>query len=441
MKKYRFFYFLLSLSFTVAYAQRTLEVKEKTEALSVFTDKDPSLDNSVGQAGVIISCSNSLYLSFLSNVDKSVDVYKTDEKGGIKYFYLRFIVGKYRGASYDNRILEIISSGFIPLRIALELKPSESRHFEVSDPNATVGVGCFYQFYNEGMDLFKKSFYAEAQEKFRLSLKCSDVPREVNVNARIDIIDSIQVIRKRADYLFDMLNYRDALEQYQRILAYNNDDRYAINRLNESRIKFFDICNNYFYNAESYFFNGKYLEAKRLYEIVLEQACQKTVEANLRLIEIRKIESDRNQRIQAVLYEFSKNTPLGVSIGKYSENKIGGYFSMRLNVDVFEAMRKNHDKAQKPELNISFGWTVKVYKPVWIFFGPGYTGIGTWDTHKSQKDPPFNMHNALSPEIGLLGKVGPVALRYTLQYRFSLENDFQDTFGKFKSVFGIGVCF
>ncbi len=441
MKALNLIFLLLIVTFTTTYAQRTLEVKEKTEALSVFTDKNTSIDNTAWQAGVTISCSTTLFLSFASNIDKSVDVYKIEEKGGLSFYYLRFIVGKYKGASYENRILEIFARDFRPLRLALELKPSEFRHFEVYDPNATVGVGCFYQHYNEGVELFKKSFYAEALEKFQLSMNCTDKPEDVNVKAKIAIIDSIQTIKKRADYLFDMLNYRDALENYQRILSYNSEDRYASTRLNESRIKFVEVCNNYYYNAENYFFNGKYLEAKKLYQIVLEQACNKSVEANLRLIEIRNAEADRNQRVQAILYEFAPNTPLGISAGKYSENKICGYFSMRLNKDLFEAIRKDYELAKKPEINISFGWTIKVYKPVWIFFGPGYTGKATWDYRKSKDDPKIDIHNAISPEIGLLGKIGPVALRYTLQYRFALEKEQQDYIKKFKHVIGIGVCF
>jgi len=149
-------------------------------------------------------------------------------------------------------------------------------------------------------------------------------------------------------------------------------------------------------------------------------------------------------------------------VGKY---KKGGaaYFSLRLNSSLFETMRNNYENAVRPELNISTGATIKVYNPIWIFFGPGYTGVGEWfytnsteDSGSSNPDlsnkntPVFTVYSAISPEIGLLGKIGPVVLRYTFQYRFALEigntenNDklsIQDYIGTIRHVIGVGFCF
>ncbi len=448
MKKLSIIFLIISISFTVSYAQRVLEAKEKTEGMSVFTDKDTSLDSSAGQAGVTISCPTTLSLTFSSNLDKKVDVYKTEEKGGLRYYYLRFIVGRYRGASYDNRILEIITSGFLPLKLPLNLSPSQSRHFEVFDPNATVGVGCFYQNYNEGVDLFKKAMYSEAQEKYKLALVCTDAPPEINVKEKIANIDSILLLRRKADQAYDLMNYKEAIDAYQRIIAFNSDDLFANRRALE--IKVSESCKNYFKNAEDLFFAKKYDEAKKLYEILLEQDCPQSNEAKPRLITIKNIEERRKERAQAILYEYAiypnnehvKNLPIGISSGHYYLNKVGSYFSLGLNMEVFHAMLKNHDKSVRPEVNVSFGLNFKIVKPVWLFGGIGYTGVGSWEYegHKPD-DPGFLLHSALSPEAGLLGKIGPLVLRYTFQYRFALEKDFQDYIGQNRHVFGVGICF
>ena len=442
MKRITILTLFLFFTFTYSFAQRNLEAKEKTEALSVFTDKNMSLDASAGQAGAVISCPITLNLTFSSNVDRTVDVYNTEERGGLRYYYLRFIVGRFQGASYDNRTLEVMASGFLPLRIPIRLSPSESKSFEVFDPNATVGVGCFYQFFNEAAELFKQAFYIEAQEKYKLSLECTDAPSNVNVRERISDIDTILSLRVKADEAFDQQNFGTALEIYQRIFSLNNEDQYANKRLSESRVKYLEFCNNYFNNAEGYFSSGRYDEARKLYEMIIAQACPKITEASLRLVDIRNIEASRLQRAQVINYEYAQNAPIGLSVGRYREDKIRAYFSLRFNTDIFEALRKEQAK-NLPEANASFGGTIMAVKPVWVFAGLGYTGVGTWKEEdlETDEDARYIFHHAISPEIGVLGKIGPVVLRYTFQYRFALEKEFQDDIGKVKHVFGIGICF
>ena len=152
-------------------------------------------------------------------------------------------------------------------------------------------------------------------------------------------------------------------------------------------------------------------------------------------------------------YEISHNTPIGLSTGNYKDHKSSGYFTIRLNSDLFELARTAGDEKLKPELNISFGWTIKIINPVWIFFGPGYTGVGQYVAKKDnvaqengEKKLDLKIGNAVSPEVGLLGKIIitdqiGIALRYTYQYRFALDKDMQDYIGKSRHVFGIGICF
>jgi len=162
------------------------------------------------------------------------------------------------------------------------------------------------------------------------------------------------------------------------------------------------------------------------------------------------MEIDPVNRYATVLtYEYEKNAPVGFSIGKYKDHKSNGYFTLRLNSNVFEALRTNNGK---PEVNVSFGWTINVVYPVWIFLGPGYTGVGQYtannsDTQKADINHNLKIKSAVSPEIGLLVKlinkkigVG-LALRYTFQYHYALDKEYIDDIGKTKHVFGIGLCF
>jgi len=191
-KKLTLIYLLLFLSFTVSFAQKNLEIKDNTSSMSVFIDKDTVVNNAGGkQAGITIQCSTELKLTFTSNVDKIVDVYNTEVKGGIRYYYLRFILGIYRGQDYRNRKLEVSAQGFYPLKFDVNLQPSESKSYEIFDPVARLSSGCFNQFYNEGVDLFRKALYQEARVKYRLSMGCNDVPPEVNINEKITINDTI----------------------------------------------------------------------------------------------------------------------------------------------------------------------------------------------------------------------------------------------------------
>jgi len=453
-KKLTLIYLLPFFSLTVSFAQKNLEIKENTSSMSVFIDKDTIVYNAGGkQAGLTIQCSTELILNFTSNVDKMVDVYNVDVKGGIRYYYLRFILGVYRGQDYRSRKLEVLAQGYYPLKFDVNLQSGESKSYEIFDPIARLSSGCFNQFYNEGVDLFRKALYQEAQVKYRLSMECNDVPPDVNMNEKIAIIDSILSFRKKGDSCFIASKYKEASEYYQKIISYNGDDLYA-----SSRVKYTDFCNNNFYKAENYFSKGIYKEAKPLYESVIDQSCPNSIAAHARLKEIK----DKTQNAQAVLYEYAHDTPIGISAGKYRKGS-AAYISLRLNSNLFETIRNNYEKADRPELDISAGATIKVYNPIWIFFGPGYTGVGEWfytnsstnsdssnsDSSKNN-DPVFTVYSAISPEIGLLGKIGPVVLRYTFQYRFALEmgntvnNDklsIQDYIGKIRHVIGVGFCF
>jgi len=423
------------------FSQRVLDYRDQTQALSVFSDKDTEVINAGGaQAGITVFCTNTLSLSFESNVDRTVDVYNKEERGGLVYYYIRFTVGRFKGANYDGRVLEVLAPGFLPLKIKIDLQPSESKSYEIYDPNATVGVGCFYENFNTATELFRNSSYNEAKERFKLAQECTDYQESSNVTYILEAIDSILILRTRGDSFFDQQQYDEAYNAYQKVIGYNSSDAYAVARRTEVQAKINELCTNYFSEAESYFYQSKYKEAEPLYEKVLELSCSNNREANLRLLELRRYLSDRRQKAQVVLYEIAANTPIGLSYGRYTQDKFSTYISLRFNPALFQAIRKKDDPNQKAEVDLSFGWNRMVIKEIGFFAGLGYTGVGKWDNYEND-DPQFTLYHAVSPEAGILFKIGPIALRYTFQYRFALDSDFQDHIEKIRHVGGIGICF
>ena len=157
---------------------------------------------------------------------------------------------------------------------------------------------------------------------------------------------------------------------------------------------------------------------------------------------------------------------------------------MDFNKYVFDAIRKDCRYGQEdfPELNLAFGWTVKIANPVWIHFGPGFTGKMYYGTYLDKKYPKIgygqedwqyldtkemgdesilgqagqlkeapekyqdawtkaNLAFAISPVFGITAKYSYFALRLTYQYRWSVEKDLQDFIGNSRFSVGIGIAF
>ena len=70
-------------------------------------------------------------------------------------------------------------------------------------------------------------------------------------------------------------------------------------------------------------------------------------------------------------------------------------------------------------------------------------GVESYDITDDSDDnnPTFKIYSAISPEVGLLGKIGPIVLRYTFQYRFAISKEYEDKIKSTRHVFGIGFCF
>ena len=447
---------LLALILTVAgttFAQRTLEVKDVTTSLNVFSGKDT-------EAGIVISCPSNMQLSFESTHDKTVDVYNTEVKGEETFYYLKFNTGR----RYRGRKLTIRTDDFSPVTLDATLEPKELKQYQLLDPDADFVYGCYYEYRKRGIEFFQNSMYTEAREQFNIAKECSDGPADNNLEELIANIDSIETWRKQADDAFDLLDYSKADDLYGKIMSLNPQDSNASSKRYEARRMYDNDCTQYYNNAEIYKENGEYEKALELYQRVIDQNCSNSLLASEEVKRIKLLQQNRNQKSTVIAYEYSGSAPIGITTGSYKTRKTGNYFSLSFNKEIFEVMRNNFDKVSEAELNISAGFTICPVKqaPVWIFFGPGFTGIGMYENEngsayikntyvenatdekvegKVYEKPTLKVHCAISPEIGLLGKIGPVVLRYTFQYRFAVSKDDSDLIKKSRHVIGAGICF
>ena len=450
------FFTLLALLLTVAgtaFAQRTLEVKDVTTSLNVFSGKDT-------EAGIVISCPSNMQISFESTHDKTVDVYNKEEKGEETFYYLKFNTGR----RYRGRKLTIRTDDFAPITLDATLEPKELKQYQLLDPDADFVYGCYYEYRKRGIEFFQNSMYTEAREQYNIAKECSDCPADNNLEQLIANIDSIETWQKLAADAFDLLDYSKADDLYGKIMQLNPQDSNASNKRYEARRLSGNDCTQYYNNAEVYKENGEYDKALELYQRVIDQNCSNSLLASEQVKRIKLLQQNRNQKSAVIAYEYSGSAPIGITVGSYKTRKTGSYFSLSFNTDIFEVMRSNFDKVSDAELNISAGFTICPVKqaPVWIFFGPGFTGIGTYENEdgsayvknsyvenatdekvegKVYEKPTLKVHSAISPEIGLLGKIGPVVLRYTFQYRFAVSKDDADLIKKSRHVIGAGICF
>lgn len=454
------------------FAQDVLEVNDISQPNAVYTSPND-------EAAVIIRCHESIPLGFSSSMDKSADPFRCELQGSDSVYYIAFPTGK----RYRGRVLTIYSRGYKSVEIPLELQPKQLLVFQVTDPNALVDAGCYREHRNKGMDEFKKCNYEEARNQFLLARECSDCDKEENDN-NIALADSVILFRREGEEAFRLLDYVAAGAYFARVLSLNANDAYANDRVTDCKRNFSKDCSTLFNKAEFYYNEREYGKAKELYEKVVEKECANMITAVQRLNVINSNLRAKSEHSRVLSYEFRKDVPIGLSIGKYNMHKVGGFFQIDLNTYVFDAIRSEcmYGDEDFPELNLSFGWTVKIANPVWIHFGPGFTGKMYYGKYKNKKYPKVgygqkewdyldltkmgdesvlravengnklpeeyedawkhaNYAYAISPVIGITAKYNYFALRLTYQYRWSTKKELKDFMGASRLSVGVGVAF
>ena len=471
MKK-KLLFIVLSMISVLANAQNVFEYRDISQPNDVYSSSNDD-------AAVMVSCHHSIPLSFLSTMDKSAIPFKTDLQGSDSIYYISFPTGK----RYRGRILIISAPGFDPLEVPLELVPKQLMTLKLSDPNALVDAGCYREHRNRGILEMKKMNYNEARNQFVVARECTDVDK-VEKEKNIALIDSILFLRKWADDSFKALDYSSAMKGYMEIGKLNPYDTYASDQYGLSSTNFFSECDLFFNKAESYYQEKDFDKAKELYQRVVDKECRNSQIAEMRLHTINTLAVAKKDHSRVFTYEWRKDVPIGIHYGKYNLHKVGGFFQFDINTRVFEAIRKEcyYSDEKFPELNMSFGWTVKIVEPVWIHVGPGFTGKIYYGTYLSKhfpkkgfgetelldlgkmgldKNPNLtkeeielstkddlvdawrkaNYALAVSPVIGITAKYSYFAFRLTYQYRWSIESKLSDFIGNNRLSIGVGVAF
>lgn len=414
-------------------------------------------------ARVIIECFEPFDISFDQDTktDELTDIQQQTEVvvGGKLYSFI-FPTIKAGSSGYGSRVLKIYAPDFQPLIIPLgDLEAKTERVYKVYDPYNTIGQSPYLQYRDKGNNLFSEMKYDEAIVQYEYAKNCPEYENKdewsVSIDKKIIDIDSIITNRVKGDSCYNAANFRSAHRYYTNILYYSGNDEYAKKRALESSTALDNFCQSYFQRAEALFAEKEYKEALKLYQKIVSASCPQTIEASERIRIIGYKETMAKQNSTVITYEYAQNVPIGFSIGAYKDKKWSGYFTLHFNSDIFRTIRSEYDKVKKPEVDISFGWTSKKIAPkvpLWIFFGPGYTGMGEYvyeepeegdqsENPEEQQKPKLKFYSAVSPEIGILGKYKFISARYTFQYRFSIEKKYEEYMGKTKHFIGIGVAF
>ena len=466
MKHYILLFLLLIFVVTTGSAQGILEVKDVSTPVDVYTSQND-------EAAVMVRCHQSIPLTFSSSMDKEVEPYKVDKEGSENIYYIEFPTG----ARYRGRVFTIIASGYYKVNYELELKPKQLVTLQVTDPNALVDAGCYRGHRNRGMQEIKNANYKEALNQFVIARECSDVNKDEN-EKNIALVDSIIHYREMADNAYNNLDYFKAAENYEQVLKLNPYDTYALHRNEMALQNFSTECESLFSQAEFYFTEKNMKKATELYQQVVDQDCSKKFLAHDRMLSIESNNIKKKTRSRVFTYEWMKDTPIGFSCGSYNIYKVGSFFSMSMNSKVLDAVRKDciYGDKEFAEINMSFGWTIKIVNPIWIHIGPGFTGklyygryqdkmypvkgygeIDLLDTKKMGSDltiprdeAPINYEDewkhanlafAVSPVIGVTLKYSFFTLRASYQYRWTVKKYLQDFMCRNRVILGIGIAF
>jgi len=425
--------FFTAISLAIS-AQRPLTLVDRSQANDTYLGQNKF-------ACVTVSTPKTLQPLFYEGDVKKLPE-KTDSTGSDINYHLKFEIVK----GYERNKITIQANGFEPLALNFWLNPNQQLKYYVFDADSTI-VDCYNQLTREGMSLFRSGLYKEARKKYETVKTCSNIPPENDIDVRIALIDSIFTWKTLGDVAFNTSDFLDAIKWYRKVFTQNPDDKSTEKCLSQAMIAQNENCRINFETAERYFEDRDYVNAEMLYKKVIELRCLNEQYAIQKIREINNL-----RKLSSVFtYEFEKDVPIGFSTGKYNDKKSGGYFTLRVNQEVFEAARSNLNVNARPELNLSFGWTIKLVKPLWIFFGPGYTGVGKYIAEEespgsTEKKLKLNISHAVSPEIGLMCKIPlsrkiGIAFRYTFQYRFAIDKQEIDYIGKNRHVFGAGFCF
>lgn len=459
-----FLLFLMALISVGIKAQYTLEVEDITNDADIYSSRD-------SETLVVVRCHKDIPLkSFYTQLDYEIDPIWTELEGTDSIYNLELPTGK----EWNGRILRITADGYYNTVIQLgDLEPKRIYTFQLRDPDALVDAGCYREHRNKGMEEMRNIRYDEARAQFIVARECSDVDKVEN-ELNIAKVDSILSYQRQALVATELLDYLKAADYYNKIYLTNPYDKYAEEKRTESLEKYRYDCDIYFKQAESYYNDKEYAKAEQLYQKIITNGCPESAMANSRILKIADLTKLKKQHARVFTYEYMKDMPIGIHYGKYKMRRTGGFINLNLSGNVFKFAKgdlhynsttnSRNPKQDFPEMNINFGWTVKIANPVWIYFGPGasakcyfghYEEIKeganvlpeTYPTSKeavANKDfdsSKINVAVAVSPTVGITVKYSWFAIRLGYEYRYCIKRQLRDFMGEHRLTLGAGIAF
>ena len=463
MKKIILF-LLLALIGNITVNAKTLTIKQLPDIVGY---------NGEGKYGIfIILAHNYFQLEFSTNQDgpdgsliENLD--KEIVNGNQTKYTLTFDCKR----AYKNQ-LQIKCLGYDQLNLPILLESNQAIKYSIDDPEIPDTKECPEKHRLLGERYFSMTSYDRAKDEFNESLNCWTITSGVdsaNVNKRIRDIDSLTFFIREAELAEKGYDFKKAKTCYEAAYKINPfDNKIEIKKIEINNIISRD-CQNNREKADRYF---KQKDAEKLtpvLESIINMDCS-SIDVNWAKDKQIEMENWKNMKSRHVLtYEYDKGASLGISSGNYNVDNTSGYFTLRLNPNIFNIFRMADTDTLQTELNVSFGFTIPLYHHdlksssnigVWLFFGPGGTmlaNIGqkyttdfseTEESAQKINDSRYNFHYAISPEAGLLFKIPipgsqnhQIALRYTFQYRYAIDKKDIDLIGKTRHVFGIGFTF
>ncbi len=453
MKKLSLFIFVL-ISCIPVYAQKKMSIERLEDGVYSCEDRKEFM--------AIFRCSNDMQLSFTSDLSMGEynDIIRIEEDSiGTEVEYKLVFPTELTGKmSLNKRNLTVYCEGFDPYILTqFNDQPKICRIYKVSDPYVIM-QNPFYATLQKASGHFQAGNYNDAKVQYNIAKQAPEYSTENDeralIDSRLEIIDSLIIWREKADDAYRRIKYVEAMTLYGKILKLNPNDIYVMEQNRACINDHSTNCNNYYKTAEELFNNNNLSEAEIYYQRVIDADCSFKSLADDKLRMIETVKENRKNKNNFFSYEYHKDVPIAFSVGTCNFNKWGGYFTLRTNGDIFKLARMEPELDMLPEANISFGWTHKIVAPIWIHFGPGYTGIGQYTMRQSgieklAEDPndelelddySFKWFNAVSPEAGIMFKMWHVNVRYTFQYRFALKSAHEEIIGKTRHYIAIGFA-
>jgi tetratricopeptide (TPR) repeat protein len=318
-------------------------------------------------ACVTIIADKSLELGFRSSNEKLIDFMSNKENiGSQTHYYLHF---KTTMPHNMNRKLEIFTkTNPNPIIIELEyLMPKQTLIFSVR------AIPCYDPVFREGNKFFLAGQYQAARAEYVKAQSCFDVPppSENELEKLLVQIDSIEAWIKIADESMLLLDYNTALTYYRKVISLNSFDQQTRRKRDAAIDKQSTHCKKCAKAAYRYYKEHEYEKALELSQLVVNQGCNDKQYYDTLIVKIHRIIEARKNKYRVFSYEFGisnfKNPnimlPISFSIGKYLDQKVGGYFSFCTNPAFFNMLRSNYSKAVHADIGISFGLNFRPIKP------------------------------------------------------------------------------